>query len=252
MGSFLFLGEPKAQINIDKDLLPHVTRLFPKKMAEVVKFDANFEISKSNEEAFTQALSSIVNEYGGQISIIKDPKFEDLGLVEIEKKKFQCLICSKIQNSKFNAVRHLKTVHLKENQLERKIQCPRCSEEVPKSGMNPHMDLKHGVKNFNQLLKRSFQPEAEPDSSENSSNKKPKKTKAGPKKSKKQGIKDEGEINMPKMILDNDGVDPLNSDLNNNETKPTKATLKVKGGPKKPDSSENSSNKAKTGPKKPK
>merc|ERR1719242_1406987 len=94
--------------------------------------------------------------------------------------------------------------------------------------MNPHMDLKHGVKNFNQLLKRSFQPEAEPDSSENSSNKKPKKTKAGPKKSKKQGIKDEGEINMPKMILDNDGVDPLNSDLNNNEIKPAKA----KGGSK--------------------
>ena len=120
--------------------------------------------------------------------------------------------------------------------------------------MNLHMDLKHGVKNFNQLLKRSFQPEAEPDSSENSSNKKPKKTKAGPKKPKKKEIKDEGEINMSKMILDNDGVHPLNSDLNNNETKPTKTTLKVKGGPKKPDSSENSSNKmpkkAKTGPKK--
>merc|ERR1712083_1048561 len=92
---------------------------------------------------------------------------------------------------------------------------------------------------------------AEPNGSENSSNKKPKKTKAGPKKSKKQEIKDEGEIDMPKMILDNDGVDPLNSDLNNNETKPTKATLKAE-----PNGSENSSNKkpkkAKTGPKKPK
>ena len=82
---------------------------------------------------------------------------------------------------------------MKENQLERKIQCPRCNEEVPKSSMNSHMDQKHGVKNFNQILKRSFQPE--PDTSGNFAKK------------------------MAKVEVDSADLDALILDLNNNKIK---------------------------------
>ena len=34
----------------------------------------------------------------------------------------------------------------------------RCSEEMARTKLNSHMDQKHGLKNFKQLLKRSFQP----------------------------------------------------------------------------------------------
>ena len=34
----------------------------------------------------------------------------------------------------------------------------RCSEEMARTKLNSHMDQKHGLKNFKQLLKRSFHP----------------------------------------------------------------------------------------------
>merc|ERR1711881_146112 len=127
---------------------------------EVAKIGADIDIGKSRVEALTEALTCVVNEYGGSICIQKDLKFEDLGLVEIEKNIFQCLACSytttKGRNAKQNAKIHFTNVHMKKNKVERKVQCPRCDEEVPKSGMNSHMNQKHGVKNFNELLKRSF------------------------------------------------------------------------------------------------
>ena len=92
---------------------------------------------------------------------------------------------------------------MKENQHERKEECPRpeCDEEVPKSSLNPHMDQKHGVKNFKQLLKRSFQPGV--DASKNSANKK------------------------PKITLDSDDKNPLSQDLNNNKTKNKQAGVNI-------------------------
>jgi len=187
----------------------------------VAKIDVNIDIGESRIEAFTEALTSLVHEYGGgSICVQKDLKFEDLGLVEIEKNKFQCLACSYTtkdgKNAKMHAKRHFENVHMKKNKAERKVQCPRCDEEVPKSGMNSHMNQKHGVKNFNELLKRSFQPES--NTSENSSTK------------------------MPKNTLDNDEADPLAPDLKNNEIK----TKQIKDGLKKntkqePNTSENSS-----------
>jgi len=241
---------------------------------KVVKFGADIEINESSVEALTQALLSVVDEYGGSISVQKDLKFEDLGLVEVEKYTFQCLVCSRIfgpdaKNAKKNSIRHFKTLHMKENQLERKVQCPRCDEEVPKSGLNPHMDQKHGLKNFNVMAKRSFKPEA--DASKNSSNKKPKMTldsddtnplsqdlnnnktktkQAGVKKGSKKNSKQEPDTSeysadeMLKMMLDNDGVDPLTQTLSDNKTK-TKPGVK-KGSKKnikqEPDTSDNSSN----------
>jgi len=242
---------------------------------KVAKFDANIEINESGVEALTQALSTVVDEHGGSIFFQRDPKFEDLGLVELEKNTYQCLICSKImgpsRDAKGNITKHFKKLHIKENQHERKLNCPRpeCDEEVPKSSLNPHMDQKHGVKNFKQLLKRSFQPGA--DTPKNSSNKKPKMTldsddkdplnqdlnnnktktkQARVKKGSKKNTKQEPDTSeysadeMLKMMLDNDGADPLTKDLNDNETKIKPV---VKKGSKKnikqePDTSDNSSN----------
>jgi len=240
---------------------------------KIVKFGADFEISESGVEVFTQALLSLTDEYGGSVFVQKDPKFEDLGLVELEKNTFQCLVCSRImgpsRDAKSNMTKHFKNVHKKENQLERKVECPRCPEEVPKSSLNPHMDQKHGIKNFKQLLKRSFQPGA--DASKNSSNKKPKMTldsddksplnqdlnnnktktkQAGVKKGSKKNTKQEPDTSeysadeMLKMMLDNDGVDPLTQTVSDNKTK-TKPGVK-KGSKKnikqEPDTSDNSSN----------
>jgi len=238
---------------------------------KVVKYDANIEINESGVEALNQALSTVVDEYGGSIFFQQDIKFEDLGLVEVEKQTYQCLVCSKIfgpaRCAKSNSSIHFKKMHMKENQLERKVECPRCPEEVPKSGLNPHMDQKHGIKNFKQLVKRSFQPEA--DAFKNSANKKPKITldsddknppsqdlnnnktktkqvKKGSKKNSKQepDTSEYSADEMLKMMLDNDGVDPLTQTLSDNKTK-TKPGVK-KGSKKnikqEPDTSDNSSN----------
>ena len=44
-------------------------------------------------------------------------------------------------------------------QAELTCHCPRCKIEIPKSKLNQHMDQVHGIKIFNQLMKRSFQPD---------------------------------------------------------------------------------------------
>merc|ERR1712039_350902 len=177
------------------------------------------------------------------------------------------------RDAKSNMTKHFKKLHVKENQLERKVECPRCPEEVPKSGLNPHMDQKHGIKNFKQLAKRSFQPGV--DASKNSAHKKPKMTldsddtnpisqdlnnnktktkpkpkQAGVKKGSKKNSKQEPDTSeysadeMLKMMLDNEGVDPLTQTLSDIKTK-TKPGVK-KGSKKnikqEPDTSDNSSN----------
>ena len=59
----------------------------------------------------------------------------------------------------------MSAVHIEKFQADRpvesKVQCPRCSEEMAKSSLNSHMDQKHQLKNFNQLLKRSYLPDAQ-------------------------------------------------------------------------------------------
>ena len=98
-----------------------------------------------------------VNNLGGQISVQKQLKFEDLGLAEVEKGNFQCLVCSKMIKRKDHAITHFKKLHT--NQTELTCQCQRCYLELPKSKLNQHMDQVHGIKNFNQLMKQSFQPD---------------------------------------------------------------------------------------------
>merc|ERR1712025_1547167 len=122
--------------------------------------NCTIEISESNLES----LEAFVNDLGGKIFVEKALKFEDLGLVEIDKTQVQCLACSQIFNGNYakgNATKHFKKSHTGTNPREtQKIQCPRseCNEEVSKSNMNVHMDKKYGVKKFDQMLKRSFQP----------------------------------------------------------------------------------------------
>merc|ERR1711971_302433 len=93
-----------------------------------------------------------------QFSISKPLKFEDLGLAALDDGQFQCLVCSKTFKGKFskgNSAAHFKKFHT-DRPLESSVQCPRCPEEMAKSSLNSHMEQKHQLKNFNQLLKRSF------------------------------------------------------------------------------------------------
>merc|ERR1712166_1139677 len=97
-----------------------------------------------------------------QFSISKPLKFEDLGLAATEDGQFQCLACSKTFKGKFskgNAAAHFKKFHT-DRPVESSVQCPRCPEEMAKSSLNSHMEQKHELKNFNQLLKRSYLPDA--------------------------------------------------------------------------------------------
>ena len=59
---------------------------------------------------------------------------------------------------KGNSVVHFKKFHT--NQADPITQCPRCNEEVSKSKLNMHMEKKHGIKKFDQALKRSFLPDS--------------------------------------------------------------------------------------------
>ena len=61
--------------------------------------------------------------------------------------------------SKGNSAAHFKKFHT-DRPLESCIQCPRCPEQMAKSSLNSHMEQKHQLKNFNQLLKRSYLPDA--------------------------------------------------------------------------------------------
>merc|ERR1739838_51848 len=131
----------------------------PKMETKMVK--GTFQVSESSLES----VQDFINGLGGQIFVERPLKFEDLGLAEIENNQIQCLACSRTFRAKRrfdarrNAASHFKTKHLEKNPHETsKVQCPRCSEEVPKSNMNAHMEQKHEVKKFDQLMKRSYQP----------------------------------------------------------------------------------------------
>jgi len=117
----------------------------------------NFEIDNLHLES----LDAFVEVHGGQISVVRQLKFQDMDLAEVEGQKgqFQCLQCYKVIKRKDNAILHFKKFHYPEaKRIELKIQCPRCSIEMSKSNLNPHMDKEHGLKNFNKLVKKSFMP----------------------------------------------------------------------------------------------
>ena len=168
-----------------------------------VKFTG--EISEPDLES----VEAFINGLGGQIFVERPLKFEDLGLAEIENNQIQCLACSRTFGGKRcdarkSAARHFKNLHLEKNPHETpKIQCPRCSEEVPKSNMNVHMEQKHEVKKFDQLMKRSYQPgQPEPGTSE-----------MPPKKTAKRAKK------TIKMELEVDPLTATEDDFNNNMVK---------------------------------
>ena len=116
------------------------------------------EVTVKVEESRLADYQKIAEDFGVlQISISKPLKFEDLGLAAIEN-GYQCLACSKTfqgKGNKGNSVAHFKKFHT-DRPVELKVQCPRCPEEMAKSTLNSHMEQKHQLKNFNQLLKRSF------------------------------------------------------------------------------------------------
>ena len=117
------------------------------------------EVTVNIEESRLPDFQNYVEAYGVlQFSISKPLKFEDLGLAAIENGYFQCLACSKTFKWKQSAVLHFKNFHT-DRPLESKVQCPRCSDELAKSALNSHMEQKHQLKNFNQLLKRSYIPD---------------------------------------------------------------------------------------------
>ena len=120
--------------------------------------ETKVEITLSVEESRLADFQKIAEDFGVlHLSISKPLKFEDLGLAAIEN-GYQCLACSKTfqgKGNKSNSVAHYKKFHT-DRPVESKVQCPRCPEELTKSSLNSHMEQKHQLKNFNQLLKRSF------------------------------------------------------------------------------------------------
>ena len=140
---------------------------FSEKKASQAKMEAEMqrllqksvEVTVNIEESRLPDFQNYVQAYGVlQLSISKPLKFEDLGLAAIENGCFQCLACSKTFKWKQSAVAHFKRFHT-DRSLESKVQCPRCSVELAKSALNSHMEQKHQLKNFNQLLKRSYVPD---------------------------------------------------------------------------------------------
>jgi len=116
----------------------------------------HFEIDNSHLES----LEAFVEVHGGQISVVRQLKFQDMDLAEVEgqKDQFQCLRCYKVIKRKNHAMTHFRKFHTEAKRIELKIQCPRCNIEMSKSDLNPHMEKEHGLTNFNQLMKRSFIP----------------------------------------------------------------------------------------------
>jgi len=119
--------------------------------------DRIVEINAQIEESRLDQLEACLNNLGVKFTVQKQLTFEDLGLVEVETGLFQCLVCSKMNKRKHNAIAHFKKQHT--NQVELTCHCPRCEIEMPKSKLNQHMDQAHGIKKFNDLMKRSFQPD---------------------------------------------------------------------------------------------
>ena len=149
--------QTSKQLNI-----PRVSKFSNSKMeAKVMQnlLQNSVEITVNVEESRLADYQKLSEDYGVlQFSISKPLKFEDLGLAALEDGQFQCLACSKIFKGKFskgNSAAHFKKFHT-DRPVESKVQCPRCPEEMAKSTLNSHMEQKHQLKNFNQLLKRSF------------------------------------------------------------------------------------------------
>merc|ERR1711862_266367 len=117
--------------------------------------EVNCKIDRSQLENLT----TFINDLGGQFSVQNQLTFNDLGLSELEKNIFQCLVCSKVIKRKEHAVKHFKKLHIVETELT--CQCPRCNIEMPKSKLNEHMDKAHEIKAFNQMIKRNFKPETQ-------------------------------------------------------------------------------------------
>ena len=88
---------------------------------DVEKVYCNIVISQPNLEP----LKTFVISSGGQISVEKPLKFENLGFLKVEDQEnsFKCLVCSKILKWKHNVITHLKNLH--GNQKDLKIPCPR-------------------------------------------------------------------------------------------------------------------------------
>lgn len=109
------------------------------------------------ESSQISAFTALADELGVTITFEKPIKFEDLGLAELEKGQFQCLMCSKLINRKARAVEHFKKFHTEiKEPMER---CPRCEAEIAKSKFQMHMEKSHEINaNFKLMMKRSFQP----------------------------------------------------------------------------------------------
>ena len=137
-----------------------------------MKVEITVEADDESYEPTLAAITNLTEELGVPTSISKHLKFDDLGLALMSNGHFQCLACSRTYASKPGAVRHYKNMHPNPNQFLPTVQCPRCNDEMSKSDLNRHMEAKHGVENFDQMLKRSFKP---PISTENLAKKLPNK-----------------------------------------------------------------------------
>ena len=73
--------------------------------------DRIVEINAQIEESRLDQLEAFLNNLGVKFTIQKQLTFEDLGLVEVETGLFQCLVCSKMNKRKHNAVAHFKKQH---------------------------------------------------------------------------------------------------------------------------------------------
>jgi len=109
------------------------------------------------ESSQISAFTALADELGVTITFEKPIKFEDLGLAELEKGQFQCLMCSKLINRKARAVEHFKKFH---TEIKEPMEpCPRCDAEIAKSKFQMHMEKSHEINaNFKLMMKRSFQP----------------------------------------------------------------------------------------------
>ena len=122
------------------------------------------EITVKVDESRLEDYQKYAEDFGVlELSISKPLKFEELGLAAIDDGQYQCLACSKTfkgRCAKSNSAVHFKKFHV-DRPVESSVQCPRCPEEMAKSSLNSHMEQKHQLKNFNQLLKRSYLPDAQ-------------------------------------------------------------------------------------------
>ena len=73
--------------------------------------DRIVEINAQIEESRLDQLEASLNNLGVKFTVQKQLTFEDLGLVEVETGLFQCLVCSKMNKRKHNAVAHFKKQH---------------------------------------------------------------------------------------------------------------------------------------------